>query len=193
MGKKGTLTVKEKNQKKETSEVKMSDEMKKLLQKKTIDAYVDYSIKSSLTPAEKRFITRKWLDKTGLTIEDINYTRNRHPYWKKIKMNGAAERRKSRMEKYDFSGGKHKKWEKEELLEFIDLNGKHADFELAEIFKCSIPSIQGVRRLYNLSVKILELEGKKRAKPAIHKLMLINEKALRDMYKKMKPAGTKKR
>ena len=182
-----------KKTKKGAPEVKMSEEMKKLLSKQTIDAYVDYSIKSSLTPAEKRFVTRKWLDKTGLTIEDINYTRNRHPYWKKVKMNGAAERRKTRMEKYDFSGGKHKKWEKEELLEFIDLNPKHADFQLAKIFKCSIPSIQGVRRLYNLAAKILEHEGKKKLKPAMHKLMLINEKALRNMYKKMLPPSKRKR
>jgi len=191
MGKKVTLIKKQKNSKKSTPEIKMSEEMKKLMQKKTIDAYVDYSIKSSLTPAEKRFVTRKWLEKEGLTIEDINYTRNRHPYWKKVKMNGAAERRKSRMEKYDFSGGEHKKWEKDELLEFIDLNSKHPDFELAEIFKCSIPSVQGIRRLYNLAAKILEFEGKKKAKPAMHKLMLINEKALREMYKKM--TGKKKR
>ncbi|MCL2480226.1 MAG: hypothetical protein FWF38_00795 [Spirochaetaceae bacterium] len=177
--------------KKVTPEIKMSEKMKKLLEKKTIDAYVDYSIKSSLTPAEKRFVTRKWLEKTGLTIQDINYTRNRHPYWKKVKMNGAAERRKTRMEKYDFSKGTHKKWEKEELLDFIDLNPKHPDFELAKIFKCSIPSIQGIRRLYNLAAKILEFEGKKKAKPAMHKLMLINEKALREMYKKM--TGKKKR
>ena len=193
MAKKVALAKKQKSVNKKPAEVKMTDEMKRLLQKSTIDAYVDYSIKSSLTPAEKRFITRKWLEKTGLTIEDINYTRNRHPYWKKVKMNGAAERRKTRMEKYDFSGGKHKKWGKDELLKFIDFNGKHADFELAKIFKCSIPSIQGVRRLYNLAVKILAAEGKKVLKPAVHKLMLINEKALRNMYKKIKPASSKKR
>jgi hypothetical protein len=178
---------------KKTEEIKMTAEMKNLLQKKTVDAYVDYSIKSKLTPAEKRFVTRQWLDKTGLTIEDINYTRNRHPYWKKVKMNGAAERRKTRMEKYDFSGGKHKKWEKDELLKFIDFNPKHADFELAKIFKCSIPSIQGVRRLFNLAAKILEFEGKGKSKPAMHKLMLINEKALRQMYKKMNPSAKKKK
>ena len=174
-------------------EMKMTEEMKKLFQKKTVDAYVDYSIKSSLTPGEKRFVTRKWLEREGLTIEDINYTRNRHPYWKNIKMKGAAERRIVRMEKYDFSGGKHKQWEKEELLEFIDLNPKHADFELAEIFKCSIPSIQGVRRLYNLAVKILDFEGKKKTKPEMHKLMLINEKALREKYREMNPASVKKK
>ena len=192
MAKKVTLT--KKPQKKGPQEIQMTTEMKNLLQKKTVEAYVDYSIKSKLTPAEKRFVTRKWLDKTGKTIADINYTRNRHPYWKKVKMNGAEERRKTRMEKYDYSKGQHKKWKKEELLNFIDLNPKHPDFELAKIFKCSIPSIQGVRRLYNLAAKILEFEGKKKAKPAMHKLMLINEKALREMYKKMNPsAGRKKK
>lgn len=178
---------------KETGKVAMSDDMKKLLQKKTADSYVDFAIKSSLSPAEKRFVTRQWLEKTGLTIEDINYARNRHPYWKKIKMKGAAERTKARMEKYDFSKGRHKKWGKEELLEFIDLNGKHADFELAEKFQCSIPSIQGVRRLYNLASKILEIEGKRKNKASLHKLMLINEKALRNMYRELSPSGTKQK
>ncbi len=171
----------------------LTEEMKKLLQKKTADAYVDFSVKSSLTPAEKRIVTRLWLAKTGLKIEDINYARNRHPYWKKIKMKGASERTKSRMEKFDFSKGKHKKWGKEELLEFLELNSGKADFELAEHFKCSIPAVQGVRRLYNLAVKILDIEGKKKNKTALHKLMLINEKALRNMYKKLSPAKIKAR
>ena len=178
---------------KEPPQRTLTEEMKKLLQKKTADAYVDFSVKSSLTPAEKRIVTRLWLAKTGLKIEDINYARNRHPYWKKIKMKGASERTKSRMEKFDFSKGKHKKWGKEELLEFLDLNSGKADFELAEHFKCSIPAVQGVRRLYNLAVKILDIEGKKKNKTALHKLMLINEKALRNMYKELSPAKTKAR
>ena len=187
------VKAKAKTKAKGTPEIKMTEDMKKLLSKPTIESYVDYSIKSSLTPAEKRFVTRKWLDKTGHTIEDINYTRNRHPYWKKVKMNGAAERRKTRMEKYDYSKGKQKKWDKDELLEFIDLNPKHADFELAKIFKCSIPSVQGIRRLYNLAAKILDFERKSKSKPAMHKLMLINEKALREMYKKMNPSAKRKK
>ena len=198
MAKKVTSSKKQKPVKKivkakGTQEIKMTEDMKKLLSKPTIESYVDYSIKSSLTPAEKRFVTRKWLDKTGHTIEDINYTRNRHPYWKKVKMNGAAERRKTRMEKYDYSNGKQKKWGKDELLKFIDLNPKQADFELAKVFKCSIPSVQGIRRLYNLAAKILEFEGKGKSKPAMHKLMLINEKALREMYKKMNPSAKRKK
>ncbi len=183
--------ISNKKNKKEATPEKMSEEMKKLLQKKTADAYVDFAVKSSLSPAEKRFVTRQWLEKTGFTIEDINYARNRHPYWKKIKMKGASERTKSRMVKYDFSKGNHKKWGKEELQEFIDLNNKFADFELAEKFQCSIPAIQGVRRLYNLASRILELEGKNKTKAAMHKLMLINEKALRNMYREMNPGKAK--
>jgi len=172
---------------KEKPPVKMNEEMKKLLQKKTADAYVDFAVKSELTPAEKRFVTRQWLEKTGFTIDDINYARNRHPYWKKIKMKGAAERTRARMQKYDFSKGIHKKWGKEELLEFLEINGQFADFELAEKFQCSIPAIQGVRRLYNLAGRILESEGKKKVKSALHKLMMINEKALRNMYREKNP------
>lgn len=171
--------------KKKGPEEQLSPEMKKLLIRKTPESYIDYSVNSSLTPAEKRKVTRLWLKKTGFTIDDINYARNRHPYWKKIKMKGSAERTKNRMEKYDFSKGKHKKWGKDELREFLDVNDKLLDYELAEKFESSIPSIQGVRRLYNLALKILELEGKKKGKPALLKLMLINEKALRNQYKQL--------
>jgi heterodisulfide reductase subunit A-like polyferredoxin len=70
---------------KETGKVAMSDDMKKLLQKKTADSYVDFAVKSSLSPAEKRFVTRQCLKKQGLQSKYINYARNRHPYWKKNK------------------------------------------------------------------------------------------------------------
>lgn len=178
--------------KKETGKAKpkgaddqLTPEMKKLMLRKTPESYIDYSVKSSLTPAEKRKVTRIWLKKTGFTIDDINYARNRHPHWKKIKMKGSAERTRNRMEKYDFSKGKHKKWGKDELREFLDVNNKLLDYQLAEQFESSIPSIQGVRRLYNLAVKILELEGKKKTKPALLKLMIINEKALRNQYRQL--------
>ena len=178
--------------KKETGKAKskgaddqLTPEMKKLMLRKTPESYIDYSVKSSLTPAEKRKVTRIWLKKTGFTIDDINYARNRHPHWKKIKMKGSAERTRNRMEKYDYSKGKHKKWGKDELRDFLDVNDKLLDYQLAEQFESSIPSIQGVRRLYNLAVKILELEGKKKTKPALLKLMIINEKALRNQYRQL--------
>ena len=177
--------------KKKTAEDQLTPEMKKLLIRKTPESYIDFSVKSSLTPAEKRKVTRIWLKKTGFTIDDINYARNRHPHWKKIKMKGSAERTRNRMEKYDFSKGKHKKWGKDELREFLEVNDKLLDYQLAEKFESSIPSIQGVRRLYNLAIKILELEGKKKTKPALLKLMLINEKALRNQYREL--GGGKKR
>ena len=178
--------------KKKGAEDQLSPEMKKLLLRKTPESYIDFSVKCALTPAEKRKVTRIWLKKTGFTINDINYARNRHPHWKKIKMKGSAERTRNRMEKYDFSGGRHKKWGKDELREFLEVNNKMLDYELAEKFESSIPSIQGVRRLYNLAVKILELEEKKKTKPALLKLMLINEKALRNQYKELGGGGKRK-
>ena len=98
--------------KKKGDEEQLSPEMKKLLIRKTPESYIDFSVKSTLTPAEKRKVTRIWLKKSGFSIEDINYARNRHPHWKKIKMKGSSERTKNRMEKYDFSKGQHKKWGK---------------------------------------------------------------------------------
>ena len=53
---------------------------------------------------------------------------------------------------------------KEELREFLEVNDKLLDYQLVEKFQSSIPSIQGVRRLYNLAIKILELENRKKNK-----------------------------
>jgi len=120
------------------------------------EEYVQNSLKSRLSPAEKAKLARLWMESTGYTREDIIQARNRSTYWRKRKMEGAAERTKRRMEQHDYSQGKNIEWTRERLDEFLTLNRKDAygrylrrDWELAEHFGTSIPSIQYLRRKYN--------------------------------------------
>src|SRR5512137_2192376 len=124
-----------------------------ILASKTPEDYIDRSLKARLSPAAKAKLARIWMESTGYTKEDILRARNRHPYWKKKKMEGSAERTRRRLEAHDYSGGGNVAWDRSRVEEFLSLNGKGADgryerkdWELAEHFGGSIPSIQYMRR-----------------------------------------------
>ena len=141
-----------------------------ILDSRNPEEYVQNSLKSRLSPAEKAKLARLWMESTGYTREDIIQARNRSTYWRKRKMEGAAERTKRRMEQHDYSQGKNIEWTRERLNEFLTLNRKDAygrylrrDWELAEHFGTSIPSIQYLRRKYNKVKKMLG-PGAKREK-----------------------------
>jgi hypothetical protein len=141
-----------------------------ILESQTPDEYVSNSLKSRLSPAEKAKLARLWMENTGYTRNDIIQARNRSLYWRKRKMEGAAERTKRRMEEHDYSQGKNVEWSREHIAEFLTLNRKDAygrylrrDWELAAHFETSIPSIQYLRRKYNKVKKMLG-PGSKREK-----------------------------
>jgi hypothetical protein len=124
-----------------------------ILESKTPEAYIEASLKARIAPAAKARLARQWMEKTGYSKEAILHARNRHPYWKKKKMEGSAERTRRRLEAHDYSGGGNVAWDKARVEEFLSLNGKGADgryekkdWELAEHFGGSIPSIQYMRR-----------------------------------------------
>lgn len=134
----------------------MKKSEKLILESKTPEEYVANSIKARLTPVEKARLARIWMQQTGYTKDDILRARNRNPYWKQRKMEGAAERTKRRMEEHDYSSGTSITWTKERIAEFLDWNRKdalgryiHRDWELAQHFGTSIPSIQYMRRKLN--------------------------------------------
>jgi hypothetical protein len=155
-------------------------EVKKLLAAKSPDKYIDLSVKSDLPSNIKGVVTREWVKQNGYTIENIKYARNRHPYWKDKKQTNHTERTRKRFEQFNFSGGDNRKWTKDELSEFIKINDKFTDRELAEHFTRSIPSIQGIRRRINLGVRILEAQGEKSIKKtSLGKFVKIDEKVLR--------------
>ncbi len=173
-------TLKLKKEKKATIDLKDKN-IQALMIKKNPEAYIDACVKSKLKSSKKAIITKIWLEKTGFSIEDIQHARNRHPFWKKKKRANSEERRKVRVEKYDFSSGKEKNktWEENELEKLLELNDIKKDWELAKFFKRSIPSIQFIRRKISLTKRLANAQGKKPDKKFIYKTVLRDEKALR--------------
>ncbi|GAB6277422.1 MAG: hypothetical protein SAMD01599839_19620 [Rectinema sp.] len=140
----------------------MKKSEKLILESSNPDEYVSNSLKSRLSPAEKAKLARLWMENTGYTRDDIIRARNRNIYWRKRKMEGAAERTRRRMEEHDYSQSKNIEWTREHIAEFLTLNRKdmygrylHRDWELAAQFETSIPSIQYLRRKYNKVRKML--------------------------------------
>ena len=132
-----------------------------ILESKTPEEYIENLLKLKLRSVEKAKLALAWMDATGYTKEDILYARNRNPYWKKKKMEGAEERTARRLSTHNYSEGAPIVWTRELLEEFLELNKKDAgghylykDWELAEHFCTTIPSIQYMRRKY-LRVKSL--------------------------------------
>jgi hypothetical protein len=157
------------------------------LKKKTPSDYIDYCTKSNLKSGDKAKLTKIWTSVSKYTVKDLEYARNRHPYWKKLKEKGSVERNKIRLEKYYFYDNKKnvrsRKWTDDELKEFLSLNDEKRDWELAKYFKRSIPAIQYIRRKIQLAVKLAE---KNKVKPSdkryLFKMLLIDEKALRNEF-----------
>jgi hypothetical protein len=131
-----------------------------ILESKTPADYIDRSLKTRLTPAAKAKLARLWMESTGYTKEDILRARNRHPYWKRKKMEGSAERTRRRLAAHDYSSGSSVQWDAKLVAEFLELNRRGSDgryewkdWQLAERFGATIPSIQYMRR------KLSKVEG----------------------------------
>ncbi|MEW6549053.1 MAG: hypothetical protein AB1407_06265 [Spirochaetota bacterium] len=152
---------------------------KTILESATPEDYVANSLKSNLAPSEKAKLARIWMERSGYTKEDILYARNRNEFWKKKKMEGSAERTKRRLGEHDYSSGAMVEWTAEKLKDFVELNRKdssgrylHKDWELAQHFGTSIPSIQYLRRKY---LRVRELLGPRARKEKILDYMASSE------------------
>jgi hypothetical protein len=124
-----------------------------ILESKTPTDYIDRSLKARISPAAKAKLARLWMESTGYSKEDILRARNRHPYWKRKKMEGSAERTRRRLAAHDYSSGASVQWDSGLVSEFLDLNRRDSDgryeqkdWQLAERFGATIPSIQYMRR-----------------------------------------------
>jgi hypothetical protein len=153
-----------------------------ILDSRTPDEYIEASLKSRLNPAAKARLAKEWMDRTGYTREDILYARNRHPYWRKKKMEGSVERTRRRLEAHNYSSGQSLPWTKERVEEFLSLNGKdkagrylRKDWQLAEHFGSSIPSIQYMRRKCR---KVEELLGPRASRGKVVDYLLCAESVL---------------
>jgi hypothetical protein len=155
---------------------------KLILESSTPEDYVERSLRSRLLPSEKAKLARQWMEATGFTKAEILFARNRNPFWKKKKMEGAEERTRRRLDLHDYSRGQTVQWTKERLQEFLELNKKdpagkylYKDWELASHFDTSIPSIQYLRRKY---LRVRELLGPKARKEKIVEYMGSSEMVL---------------
>lgn len=169
----------------------MNKEEQKLFNSKTPHEYIDNSLKVKLSPGRKAHITKLWLEKKkNYSIEDIQYARNRHPYWKSRKMQGSYERNEQRRMEHDYSSNLKLDWDRDAVMEFIAMNKKdergryeHKDFELAKHFRTSIPSIQHYRRKYNMAMVLMEREGLKPTGKRIYDYINQSESILRRLTK----------
>jgi hypothetical protein len=153
-----------------------------ILDSRSPDEYIEASLKSRLSPAAKARLAKQWMESTGYTREDILYARNRHPYWRKKKMEGSVERTRRRLEAHNYSQGQSTPWSRERVEEFLSLNGKdrggryeRKDWELAEHFGSSIPSIQYMRRKCR---KVENLLGSRASKNRVVEYLLCAESVL---------------
>lgn len=172
----------------------LSKDEKYLFQARTPMDYIDRSLKSRKIPSgRKAMVTRHWLEKTGFTIDDIKKARNRHPYWKKKKMAGTAQRNAQRFEEHDYSTGVNIIWSDALVDEFLRSNVKgkdgayqYKDWELAKHFKCSIAAIQHMRRKYNMAVRIIGKKSGGVTQKRIKEYIQQSENILRRTMKKLK-------
>ena len=153
-----------------------------ILAAKDPSAYIDASLRADLAPAAKARLARKWMEKTGFSREDILHARNRHPYWKQKKMEGSIERTRKRLIEHDYSDGGTLEWNADRVAKFLELNGRdksgryeHHDWEIAEAFGASIPSIQYMRRKFRRAIEIL---GSRVSKPKIVEYLTFAESVL---------------
>ncbi len=97
-------------------------------------------------------------------------------------MEGSAERTKKRLAAHDYSGGSSVRWDERLVSEFLsmskkDPSGRYAnkDWQLAERFGATIPSIQYMRRKLS---KVSELLGPKAPRQKLVEYLLRAESVL---------------
>ena len=162
---------------------------KKLVSSSDPAEYIDLSLNLPLSAYEKSLAAREWMKETGFTLKDIQYARNRHPYWKKRKCAGAGIR--SRRRNAQFTKNTKTRLGEKEIIEFVDLNKKdrngqylNKDYELARHFRLSIYGVQHLRRKLNKIYRIFDLMKVKPEKKIIFEYMAYSEKRLHTLYLK---------
>lgn len=164
-----------------------------ILKAKTPMEYIERSLYSKVSQGQKTVISKVWQQRTGYAVEDIKYARNRHPYWKALKMKGGVERNKIRMKKYYFKDTPKTIWTIAEIKKFLKYNNKkggiyeYKDRELSELLESTIASVQAWRRKVNLINRLFKKLNTRPAKQTeyLPVLMQSSETSLRtEFYKK---------
>jgi hypothetical protein len=153
-----------------------------ILESKTPADYIDRSLKARISPAAKAKLARIWMESSGYTKEDILKARNRHPYWKRKKMEGSADRTRRRLAAHNYSAGQSVQWNSKLVSEFLGLNRRDRDgryewkdWQLAEHFGATIPSIQYMRRKLS---KVEDLLGNRASQGKVVEYLLRAESVL---------------
>ncbi|MDA3899344.1 MAG: hypothetical protein PF637_02360 [Spirochaetes bacterium] len=188
-------TTKTKKTAKTIKPTKVTFSEKQILNSKTPDEYIHRSLNSDVSRGQKTVLCRQWKEKTGFTSEDIQYARNRHPYWKQKKMSGWQDRNQKRWSEHDYRTVKKNRveaFEADIIEQFCELNKKDKkgnylmkDWEIAKELQLSIPSVQHWRRKYLLVLRLADAIGKKPTRKFILKYMTRHENGLRREYNEL--------
>ncbi|HNY13412.1 MAG TPA: hypothetical protein PKK26_17620 [Candidatus Wallbacteria bacterium] len=164
---------------------------------KTPDEYIKLSLKSKLSSGEKSLVTKDWLEKNSkFTVKDIEFSRNRNPHWKELKSRGSVERNEERLKKHNYKrrgGSDKRKWSDADLKKFIEKNDQHADWEMASLFKTTIPAVNYIRRKLGFAKKILAARATPKTAQNLIKYLHMAERQLHDEAAKASIFGKKKR
>lgn len=162
---------------------------KEVLAAKTPEDYIERTLNSEIPRGRKTVLCKQWKEKTGYSTDDIQYARNRHPYWKQKKMKGWKERNQKRWDEHNYRGSKPQRgvsFDTERINQFYDLNKKkrdgsytYRDWEIAREMEITIPAVQHWRRKQTLVYKLLDVLGKKHTKNTVLKYMQRHENGLR--------------
>jgi len=164
-----------------------------ILKAKTPMEYIERSLYSKVSQGQKTVISKIWQKRTGYAAKDIKYARNRHPYWKAMKLKGGVERNRIRMKKYHFKDTPKSIWTIAEIKKFLKYNNKkdgiyeYKDRELSEFLESTIASVQAWRRKVNLINRLFKKLNTRPAKQTeyLSVLMQSSETSLRtELYKK---------
>lgn len=165
-----------------------------ILKAKTPSEYIERCLYSNVRSGEKAIISKVWQDRTGYTVEDIKYARNRHPYWKGRKLEGNTDRNRIRFKKYHFKDTPKCIWPLSKIKEFLKLNKKkdgvyvYKDKDIARMMESTLASVQAWRRKVNLINKLFDKLKTRLGKREeyLPLLMRSNEITLRQEVKKEK-------
>jgi hypothetical protein len=184
-----------------TYEVKSKYSEKQILASKTPEEYIDRTLNSDISRGRKTVMCRLWREQTGYTIEDVQFARNRHPYWKQKKMNGWQERNERRWAEHDYKTKpiRGQQFSAEKISHFLDLNkkdkaGKYQmrDWEIAKELQVTIPAVQHWRRKHLIVLRIFEAEEKKVTKKVLLDYLTGHENGLRKKLKELKRSNARK-
>ncbi len=173
---------------------------RQILSSKTPEEYIDRTLNSGLSRGQKTILCRQWREHTGFSIEEVQYARNRHPYWKQKKMNGWRERNERRWAEHDYAVKKKSSqpFSEKQIQLFLELNKKDKkgayqlrDWQIAKEMNVTIPAVQHWRRKLLLVLRLLETEDRKPTRKIILEYLCNHENGLRRRIRELSAATGK--